>query len=121
MSFTAISWAIKQRTGDRGSKLILILLANYSDDMGLCFPSQEHLALISHMSRRSVIRHIKTLNKKGLIQIQRISNGKKVNNRYILPLTKVPKTTSPSAKLSQNTNINTFGKKRGKNKNFIAG
>jgi len=124
MSFDAIAWAVKQKTGDAGSKLVLLMVANYSDDENRSYPSQDHLALICHMSRRTVVRHIKTLHKKNFIIIHKISNGLKINNRYVLnrELANVPKTTNPSDKMAQYTNINPFdGFKRKKNKNFIAG
>ena len=125
MSFNAISWAVRQNTGDSGSKLVLIMIANYSDDEDRSYPSQEHIGLICHMSRRTVIRHIKKLNKKGFIIIEKISNGLKINNRYILKrggTPKVTKTAKASDKKSQNTNINTFDNiSNKKNKNFIAG
>ena len=125
MSFSALSWAIKQKTGDSGSKLVLLMIANYSDDADRSYPSQEHIALICHMSRRTVIRHVKKLNYKKLIRIEKISNGLRVNNRYILcreDVPKVTKTAKPSDKKSQNTNIHPFdGISNKKNKNFIAG
>ena len=115
MSFKAIAWAIKQDTGDSGSKLVLIAICNYCDDMGTAFPGQEHLSRVCSMSRRSIIRHIKTLKTQGLIQIQKISNGKKVNNRYIIPMSNVTKESRQSDRLAQNTNITR------RNKNFVAG
>lgn len=44
MSFQAMAWAVKQKVGNATGKAILLMLANYADDRGECFPSQERLA-----------------------------------------------------------------------------
>lgn len=114
MSFSAISWAIKQDTGNITSKMVLITIANYCNG-NTAYPSQEHIAKICHCSRRSVSTAIKKLVEQGFIKIKKHSNGLKVWNSYIIQC----------ADISQNTNIrqpkkNIF-KRRTRNKNFIAG
>lgn len=114
MSFSAISWAIKQDTGNTTSKIVLIVIANYCNE-NIAYPSQEHIATICHCSRRSVNSAVKKLVQRGLIKIKKQSNGLKVWNSYIIQC----------ADTSHNTNISktkkyTFARKK-RNKNFIAG
>jgi len=121
MSFQAMSWAIKQSAESTTSKLILLILANYADSENSCYPSHEHIGLIAHCTRRTVVTNIKTLEKKGLVKVIRTKDGMKKLNRYVLCC----------ENFSHNTNINKsenishrkasdIFKKKTKNKNFIA-
>ena len=56
MSFSALSWATKQKTQCGGSKLLLLMLSNYADDENKCYPSLSHLATICCCSESSVQR-----------------------------------------------------------------
>tara|TARA_R110000796_G_scaffold63092_1_gene145399 strand:- start:528 stop:1196 length:669 start_codon:yes stop_codon:yes gene_type:complete len=71
MSFTALAWASKQKTGNGTTKLILLCLANYADDKNLCFPSFKTICSISECSRATVIRTLKKLEEKGFITINK--------------------------------------------------
>jgi len=71
MSFTALAWASKQKTGNGTTKLILLCLANYADDKNSCFPSFKTICLISECSRATVIRALKKLEEKGFISINK--------------------------------------------------
>lgn len=82
MSFQAMAWAVKQETDSPISKLVLLMLCNYADEDGECYPSQEHLASLCQCSRVSVNKHIQELRKKGFIKIIKKSNGQFVYNRY---------------------------------------
>ena len=122
MSFTALSWAIKQDTGNATSKLILLVLANYADENNTCYPSQEHIASLCPCSRRSVSTHIKALEKKGFFRIVKCSSGMKIWNRYLLN-SNVKITAKRREKSAHNTINNKLNKiiRKSKNKNFIAG
>jgi len=87
MSFRAVVWALDQTTGSPLSKLVLIKLADSAKDSdGRCFPSFKTIAKETEMSRESVKRHIRILEQKGLIKIQRkILNGANLSNDYWLP------------------------------------
>lgn len=112
MSFQALSWAVRQDTGNPTAKLILLMLSNYADQDNKCYPSQEHIARVCHCSRRCVITHIQKLEKQGFIKIKKSSNGMKSWNQYIVQC----------ADSSHNTNIKRFDfKRKPRNKNFIAG
>lgn len=61
MSWRATKWAAKVKTGSTRRKALLQALANYADDFGICWPSQELLADDTEMSVDSVQRHSKVL------------------------------------------------------------
>jgi hypothetical protein len=42
MSWQATAWGQRQTTGSSGRKALLLVLANYADDQGICWPSQEN-------------------------------------------------------------------------------
>jgi pyocin large subunit-like protein len=50
MSVDALSWAKKQRAGSPAAKCVLMILADYADEHGVCWPSQETLARESEQS-----------------------------------------------------------------------
>lgn len=51
-----MAWAVKQKVGNATGKAILLMLANYADDRGECFPSQERLAAECECSVATVAR-----------------------------------------------------------------
>ena len=69
MSFQAMAWAVKQKTDSPVSKLVLLMLANYADEHGKCYPSQKHIAQMCGCSRVAVNKHIKILEKDNFITI----------------------------------------------------
>ena len=66
MSVKAINWAI-ERDLRPGPKLVLIVLANFADAEGFCYPSQATLARLTCQTERSVRSHLATLEAAGLI------------------------------------------------------
>ena len=119
MSFSAISWAVKQKTPCGGSKLLLIMLSNYADYKKECYPSLSHLSLICSCSQSSVARYTKKLLALGLVKVKKLGKGIRKHNVYTI---NIPKNTV--ANLTTNTNIkneNKFIKQKTRNKNFIAG
>ena len=72
MSWQALDWASKQKTGNGTNKLVLISLANYADDANTCFPSFKTLVNITELSRSTIIRSLKDLESKGLINANRV-------------------------------------------------
>jgi hypothetical protein len=69
MSWQATAWAVKQVTGSPRAKLTLLTMANYCDDTGCCWPSQETLARETEQSVDTVQREIKKLIKAGLVKM----------------------------------------------------
>jgi pyocin large subunit-like protein len=121
MSFQAMAWAIRQQTPNTTSKLVLLVLSNYADSENSCYPSQEHIATISHCSRRSVVTHIKQLEKLGFITVIRTKDGMKKQNRYILRCENISHNTNiySGENIAQRKPKEIF-KKKGRNKNFLA-
>lgn len=74
MSFTAIRWAWEQDIV-AGAKYVLLALADYADEHGVCFPSQKTLARKCGLSRSTINTHLKTLQDAHLIIIQHRSNS----------------------------------------------
>lgn len=86
--FEASAWARKQRLGDVGLKIILMLLADYSDEQGTCYPGVKRIAEETEQSRSTVLRKLRVLAEVGLVSVQRRNDaeGHRTSNRYVLDL-----------------------------------
>ncbi len=73
MSFQAMSWAVRQKVGNATGKAILIMLANYCDHEGACFPSQQRLADECECGLRTITRWLDQFEKDGLLVRERRS------------------------------------------------
>ena len=62
MSWQAAAWAVRQNVGHPARKLLLLVIANYADEHGVCWPSQGRLAGEAEMSLDTVQRQTKKLN-----------------------------------------------------------
>ena len=88
MSFTLMAKAKPIKVGNSGRKLVLMMLADISDDSGRCFPSYQHLADVCEMSRRSVITHMLSLQESGFLTItHRKLKGEMLNSSNVYQLT----------------------------------
>jgi DNA-binding MarR family transcriptional regulator len=101
MSFEALTWAVKQNASNSGQKLVLLMLANYTNpDTGQCNPSQKRLAEKCCMSLASVKRHIDNLEEAGFLSVvNNYKNGSLVASQYELHLSS--NCTNPQLNLSQ--------------------
>jgi hypothetical protein len=72
MSWQAIEWALKQRTGYVRRKALLLALASYADPVGVCWPSQERLARDTEQSVDSIQRHSRVLEEINLIRREKL-------------------------------------------------
>jgi DNA-binding Lrp family transcriptional regulator len=88
MSWQATAWAQKQRTGSPSAKAVLLVLANYANEHGVCWPSQNTLAIATEQSQDSVQRRLRELEKLGLIKKQkrRRKEGKWPGSEYELQM-----------------------------------
>ncbi|MET0819643.1 MAG: helix-turn-helix domain-containing protein, partial [Aeromicrobium sp.] len=86
--FEASARARRQRLGDVGLKIILMLLADYSDEQGSCFPGVKRIAEETEQSRSTVLRKMRLLAEVGLVSVARRNdeNGQRTSNRYTLDL-----------------------------------
>lgn len=67
MSIQAVAWAIDQKTGSPAGKVVLLCVANYADENGECWPSQETIAAETELSERSVREWLQKLEEAGLL------------------------------------------------------
>jgi DNA-binding MarR family transcriptional regulator len=66
-----------------GERLTIAALANYSNADGCCWPAQETLAKSTGTTRETVNRHLKSLEKKGFLEIKhRKDKGGRTSNLY---------------------------------------
>lgn len=68
-----MSWAVRQKVGNATGKAILLMLANYCDHEGTCFPSQQRLADECECGLRTVTRWLDQFEKDGLLVRERRS------------------------------------------------
>jgi len=88
VSFQAMAWAVEQKTGSASTKLVLLILANYADNVGVCWPSQERLANDTDMTDRSIRNAVAALVAVGLVTVEerRGTSGVRKTNVYRLAL-----------------------------------
>ena len=115
MSFEAVNWAWKQKDMTPWEKLVLLALADrHNPDHG-CFPSLNKIVDDTEISRSTVRRCLKQLEKKGLITVQENmrANGSQTSNLYHLHIGSPPvsarhppSVTLDTPPVSQGTPIN---------------
>lgn len=66
------------------TKLLLVALADFADDSGVCWPSVDTLAARTGLGRSTVLRHIASLDSSGLLVRGRRSAHPYSPNRYRL-------------------------------------
>ncbi len=88
VSVHAMSWAWKQDL-KAPEKLVLLALADHSDDKGKCWPGMTGIAKKCGLSRRSVIDVIKRLEQAKLIKVKKRKrdDGSNSSNLYVLDFT----------------------------------
>lgn len=67
MSVQAITWALSFAVKSPTEKAVLLVLANYSDGDGVCFPGQENIALQAACTDRTVRAVLTALEERGVI------------------------------------------------------
>lgn len=129
MSWEALYYATKKRAGKSSDKLVLLMLANLSDDDGFSFPSHAYLARVTEMSERSVQRSLDRLVEGGLItKKKRFNEAGQTSNGYTIVMEDVNLTpphsqndTPPSVNLTPYTKTDTLKiKQTRKNQNYPA-
>jgi hypothetical protein len=89
MSIECLNQALKIKGLTPTKKFILVLLANYSDERGSCYPSYRHIAdTIGLKDTKGVQKAIKEFEELGLLRIEHRKNekGGHTSNRYHLTL-----------------------------------
>jgi hypothetical protein len=70
MSWQATAWAERQKTGSPARKVLLLVLGNYADEDGYCWPSQKTLSKGTEQSVDTVRRNANRLQADGFIAIE---------------------------------------------------
>ena len=85
MSIRSMAWTWKLHL-PASTKLILLALADHSDDEGFCWPGIVGIAEKCNLSDRSVQRHIQNLITRGLLRVQERfrPDGSRASNLYHL-------------------------------------
>ena len=88
MSWEALKWAGDLRVGSPTAKSLLVVLANYADDLGECFPSHHKLSKVTELGLRAVQLNLNKLEAMGLVTRIRTRNedGTLGGTRYRLRL-----------------------------------
>ena len=68
MSWQATAWAQAKKTGSPAKKALLLVLANYADEEGVCWPAQKTLAASTEQSVDSVQRQSRQLQAIGIVR-----------------------------------------------------
>lgn len=75
MSSECLFWAVKAKVGHPLQKLILVILADIANEKRQCWPGYDYIAERAECNRRSAIKHVKELGKKGLISVAHQDDG----------------------------------------------
>jgi hypothetical protein len=68
MSIEAMSWVLKLDISRSSEKFIMVCMANYADERGVCFPSIATLARDTSQDRKTIIANLKRLSETGLLR-----------------------------------------------------
>lgn len=104
MSFQAMTWAVKQKVGNATGKAVLLMLANYADENGSCYPGQDKLAKECECSSRTVREWLDKFETMGLIvrQERRREDGYRTSDLIVMQLEKSPEAFSPENNSPEN-------------------
>ena len=88
MSIDCLNSALKTKGLTPTKKFSLVVLANYADEKGSCYPSYRHIAnIVGLADTKGVQRTIKEFENDGLLKIEpRKSAAGQTSNRYVLTL-----------------------------------
>jgi len=97
MSIQALNWALDQTSiSNPQTRFVLVVLSNYADDGGQCYPSRETIQQKTGISIRSIQRHLNWLCVNGYISRKRGRNkhAQFTANTYKLNIKKPSATVS---------------------------
>ena len=113
MSLESLNLALKTQNLSPTRKLVLVVLANYADEHGSCYPSYKHISkIVGLKDPKGVQRIIKEFEQSGLLRIEhRITEDRgQTSNRYHLTFNRTPLgavTPPPRAAVPSNTKEDT--------------
>jgi DNA-binding MarR family transcriptional regulator len=103
MSYSAMAWARGIKTGSATVKSVLLAIANYADEEGICWPSQEQLADDTELSRHSIMRALDQLEEMDLITRERRhrKDGSRSSDLIIIDLSRTEQRSSQQRSTQQ--------------------
>ena len=112
MSIEALTYAFKVEGLSPTKKLVLVVLANYADEKGSCYPSYGHIAkIVGLKDSKGVQRIIKEFEQAGILRIEKrfLREGGQTSNRYHLinPTHRGNTAPPPTVVIPPNTKDNT--------------
>ena len=110
MSIELLNKALKVQNLSPTKKLILLILANYADENGSCYPSHQHLAnLCGLQTTKSIKSAIKEFESLGFLikENRKLKNGGNTSNRYILNFDENNPKVLEEPRVVSNRNYNT--------------
>ena len=122
MSWSALKWASEVKVGNSTDKLILIILANFTDAEDTCYPSHRKIAELCECSTDTVIRSLKRLKELNFIEIEKRfqltqnNNHRQTSNIYKLKIDTQSQNATPPP--MQNSTPITYNNKKEYSKEF---
>ena len=122
MSWSALKWASEVKVGNSTDKLILIILANFTDAEDTCYPSHRKIAELCECSTDTVIRSLKRLKEFNFIEIEKRfqltqnNNHRQTSNIYKLNIDTQSQNATPPP--MQNATPITYNNKKEYSKEF---
>ena len=122
MSWSALKWASEVKVGNSTDKLILIILANFTDAEDTCYPSHRKIAELCECSTDTVIRSLKRLKELNFIEIEKRfqltqnNNHRQTSNIYKLNIDTQSQNATPPP--MQNATPITYNNKKEYSKEF---
>ena len=122
MSWSALKWASEVKVGNSTDKLILIVLANFTDAENTCYPSHKKIAELTECSTDTVIRSLKRLKELNFIEIEKRfqltqnNNHRQTSNIYKLKIDTQSQNATPPP--MQNATPITYNNKKEYSKEF---
>tara|TARA_R100001440_G_scaffold54406_1_gene74250 strand:+ start:22768 stop:23379 length:612 start_codon:yes stop_codon:yes gene_type:complete len=110
MSIEYLNHALRTNGLTPTKKLILVILANYADQNGSCFPSYKHIAkMVGLKDQKGIIKVIKEFESLGLLRIEKrkLDNGSYTSNKYHLLMGRGSDTTRVVVQTPDNTKEDT--------------
>lgn len=81
MSIRIMSWVWDSGPADQAQTMVLLAIADFCDDSGMCWPSVASIAQKARMSERNARRIIRALQDAGWLDIEE-QRGRNQTNRY---------------------------------------
>jgi len=122
MSWSALKWASEVKVGSSTDKLILIILANFTDAENTCYPSHKTIAELCECSTDTVIRALKRLVDNNFIEVEKRfqvtqnNNHRQTSNIYKLKIDTQSQIATPPP--MQNATPITYHNKKEYSKEF---